>query len=112
MLVLSRKKNEAVVINENILVTVIELRGDKVRLGFEHPKEMSVHRKEVYDAIHALQETPAESEVRVPAKTSSENAEHLKTIERQNRIIQQQSELIHKMELMIRDYRQTLTDDQ
>lgn len=51
MLVLSRKKNESIVIN-NITVTVVEIRGDKVRLGIIAPKEVPVHRQEVYDAIH------------------------------------------------------------
>jgi carbon storage regulator len=53
MLVLSRKKNESIIINDNITVTVIEIRGDKVRLGIEAPKDVSVHRREVYEAIHA-----------------------------------------------------------
>ena len=52
MLVLSRKKNESIIINDNITITVIEIRGDKVRLGIEAPKEVSVHRREVYEAIH------------------------------------------------------------
>ncbi|MHC4371710.1 MAG: carbon storage regulator CsrA [Planctomycetota bacterium] len=52
MLVLSRKKNETLVIGDNISVVVIEIRGDKVRLGIEAPKEIPVHRQEVYDAIH------------------------------------------------------------
>jgi carbon storage regulator len=51
MLVLSRKKNESIVINDQIVVTVIEIRGDKVRLGIEAPKEVPVHRREVYDKI-------------------------------------------------------------
>jgi carbon storage regulator len=51
MLVLSRKKNESIVINDDITVVVIEIRGDKVRLGIEAPKEVPVHRREVYDAI-------------------------------------------------------------
>jgi carbon storage regulator len=51
MLVLSRKLNERIVINDNIVVTVVEIRGDKVRLGIEAPKEVTVHRREVYDAI-------------------------------------------------------------
>ena len=51
MIVLSRKKNECIVINNNINIYVIEIRGDKVRLGVEAPKEVSVHRREVYDAI-------------------------------------------------------------
>jgi carbon storage regulator len=51
MLVLSRKKNESIIINDHITVTVVEIRGDKVRLGIDAPKEISVHRREVYEAI-------------------------------------------------------------
>ena len=51
MLVLSRKTNESIVINNEITIVVVEIRGDKVRLGFEAPKEVPVHRREVYDAI-------------------------------------------------------------
>jgi carbon storage regulator len=51
MLVLSRKKDEKIIIGDNITVMVIEIRGDKVRLGIEAPKEITVHRQEVYDAI-------------------------------------------------------------
>ena len=51
MLVLSRKKDESIVINDNIVITVVDIRGDKVRLGFEAPKEITIHRREVYDAI-------------------------------------------------------------
>ena len=58
MLVLSRKKNESIVIDHNIVVTVVEIRGDKVRLGIEAPKDVSVHRQEVYDAIHSHDAIP------------------------------------------------------
>ena len=51
VLVLSRKKNESIVIGENIVVMVVDIRHDKVRLGIEAPKEVSVHRLEVYEAI-------------------------------------------------------------
>ena len=51
MLVLSRKKNESIIINNDITIVVVEIRGDKVRLGVEAPKEVPVHRREVYDAI-------------------------------------------------------------
>jgi carbon storage regulator len=51
MLVLSRKTNESIVINNEITIVVVEIRGDKVRLGVEAPKEVPVHRREVYDAI-------------------------------------------------------------
>ena len=53
MLVLSRKKDESVVINNNIRIVVVEVRGDKVRLGVEAPKEVPVHRSEVYEAINS-----------------------------------------------------------
>src|SRR5918994_3446369 len=52
MLVLSRKKNESIVINNDIVITVVEIRGDKVRLGVVSPKDVPVHREEVYEAIY------------------------------------------------------------
>jgi len=51
MLVLSRKKNESIVINDDIIIVVVEIRGDKVRLGVEAPSEIPVHRREVFEAI-------------------------------------------------------------
>jgi len=51
MLVLSRKNNESIVIRDDIVVTVVEIRGDKVRLGIDAPKEVPVHRREVYEKI-------------------------------------------------------------
>jgi carbon storage regulator len=51
MLVLSRQRDETIMIGDDIEVTVVDIRGDKVRLGITAPKEISVHRKEVYDAI-------------------------------------------------------------
>lgn len=54
MLVLSRKKNEAIIIGGGITVTVIDVRGDKVRLGIEAPRDVSVHRSEVAEAIAKL----------------------------------------------------------
>ncbi len=62
MLVLSRKKNESIIINENIVITVIEIRGDKIRLGIDAPKDVSVHRREVYEAIHSVDEKPRDEE--------------------------------------------------
>lgn len=52
MLVLTRRKNESIVINEDITVTVVEIIGPKVRLGIVAPKEIPVHRLEVHNAIH------------------------------------------------------------
>lgn len=51
MLVLTRKKDQSIVINNDIKIVVVEIRGDKVRLGIEAPKEVPVHRHEVFDAI-------------------------------------------------------------
>ena len=51
MFVISRQRDETIMIGDDIEVTVVDIRGDKVRLGIVSPKEMSVHRKEVYDAI-------------------------------------------------------------
>ena len=51
MLVLSRKKDEKIVIGDSNTLMVIEIRGDKVRLGIEAPRDVSVHREEVYEAI-------------------------------------------------------------
>jgi carbon storage regulator len=51
MLVLSRKKNESIVINGNVVITVIDVRGDKVRIGIDAPRDVVVHRQEVLDAI-------------------------------------------------------------
>lgn len=53
MLVLSRRKDEKIVIGDNITVMVIELKPDRVRLGIEAPPEITVHREEVYQAIKA-----------------------------------------------------------
>ena len=51
MLVLSRKKDERIMIGEDVTLMVIEIRGDKVRLGIDAPKDVSVHREEVFNAI-------------------------------------------------------------
>jgi carbon storage regulator len=74
MLVLSRKKNESIVINNDITIVVVEIRGDKVRLGVEAPKEVPVHRREVYDAIkrnEAAQNGSAQAEAGSNTASSS-----------------------------------------
>ena len=68
MLVLSRKKNESIVINNEITIVVVEIRGDKVRLGVEAPREVPVHRREVFDAIQRNLEAQASEQL--------ENTEH------------------------------------
>ncbi|MCD6435981.1 MAG: carbon storage regulator CsrA [Clostridiales bacterium] len=56
MLVLSRKKDESIMINDDIEITIIDIRGDKVRLGINAPRNNTVHRKEIYLAIQKEKE--------------------------------------------------------
>ena len=51
MLVLSRQRDESIIIGDNIVITIVDIRGDKVRLGIQAPTEIPVHRQEVYEAI-------------------------------------------------------------
>ena len=51
MLVLSRQKDETIMIGDDVEITIVDIRGDKVRIGISAPSEVPVHRKEVYDAI-------------------------------------------------------------
>jgi carbon storage regulator len=66
MLVLSRQKDESIMIGDDVEITIVDVRGDKVRLGIAAPREIAVHRREVYDAIQREksqkkeQETPQE----------------------------------------------------
>ncbi len=78
MLVLSRQRDESIVIGDNVVVTIVDIRRDKVRLGIEAPHEIPVHRREVYEAIQrenrrASQLEPADTqrlEPRDPADRS------------------------------------------
>jgi len=56
MIVISRQRDESIIIGDDIIVTVVEIRGDKVRLGIEHPTEVPVHRLEMYEAIRREEE--------------------------------------------------------
>ena len=69
MLVLSRKKSESIIITDDIVVTVLEVRGDKVRLGIDAPKEVTVHRREVYDAIKRSDASKEDSRENTPSDT-------------------------------------------
>ncbi len=51
MLVLSRQRDQSIIIGDNVVITIVDVRGDKVKLGIEAPKEIPVHRQEVYEAI-------------------------------------------------------------
>ena len=72
MLVLSRKKNESIVINDVITIVVVEIRGDKVRLGVEAPKEVPVHRREVYEAIKRNEAAQGKAAAIESSETTSE----------------------------------------
>lgn len=57
MLVLSRQSDETIIIGDNIRVTIVEVRGDKVRIGIDAPRDVAVHRQEIYDAIRKEAQT-------------------------------------------------------
>ncbi|MDR1902246.1 MAG: carbon storage regulator CsrA [Treponema sp.] len=67
MLILSRKINEKIMIGDEISISIIEIRGDQVRLGVEAPKAVKVFRQEVFDAIKAENKAAAESQPNFPA---------------------------------------------
>ena len=59
MLVLSRRLNESIVIGDNVTITVLEVRGDVVRIGIDAPRSVVVHRQEVHDALKSANESAA-----------------------------------------------------
>ena len=74
MLVLSRHRDESIIIGDNIVVTVVDVRGDKVRLGIDAPTEIPVHRQEVYEAIQReRQAEQQQSSSQQGASSKSEN---------------------------------------
>ena len=70
MLVLSRQKDESIIIGDDVEIVIVDVRGDKVRLGITAPKNVSVHRREVYEAIQREKKDKAEK-----AEQSNENVE-------------------------------------
>ena len=74
MLALSRKKNEALVINNNVEVTILEIKGDQVKMGIEAPKEVPVYRKEVYLQIQQSNKEAMDNTI------SQENLDALKNL--------------------------------
>ena len=66
MLILSRKVNEKVMIGDDISISIIEVRGDQVRIGVDAPRNVKVYRQEVYDAIKAENKAAAESKPVLP----------------------------------------------
>ena len=79
MLVLSRQRDERIMIGDDIVVTIVDVRGDKVRLGINAPRRIAVHRKEIYEAIQRekAQKQQAEDKAEEPkgdgGKTEGEN---------------------------------------
>ncbi len=71
MLVLSRRKDETIMIGDEVEITIVDVRGDTVRLGIKAPRSVSVHRKEIYDAIQA--ENIAAAKESAPAETTASN---------------------------------------
>jgi carbon storage regulator len=72
MLVLSRKKDETIMIGDEVEITIVDVRGDKVRLGITAPKSIPVHRREVYDAIQREKKAAAESQNHVEQESKEE----------------------------------------
>ncbi|MHC4271476.1 MAG: carbon storage regulator CsrA, partial [Planctomycetota bacterium] len=58
----SRQRDESIMIGDDVEITIVEVRGDKVRLGITAPREIPVHRREVYDAIQAEKDTKEKQE--------------------------------------------------
>jgi carbon storage regulator len=70
MLVLSRQRDESIIIGDNIVITIVDIRGDKVRLGINAPKDIPVHREEVYDAIQRERAAQREADTDAIAQDS------------------------------------------
>jgi len=66
MLILSRKVDEKIIIGDDIKISIIEIRGDQVRIGIDAPKKVKVYRQEVYDAIKAENKAALKSVVKIP----------------------------------------------
>jgi carbon storage regulator len=82
MLVLSRRRDESIMIGDDVEITIVDVRGDKVRLGITAPKSIPVHRREIYDAIQRekaeakkADEQPEKPARRQPEKSAQQHAE-------------------------------------
>ena len=71
MLVLSRQRDESIMIGDNVEIIIVDVRGDKVRLGITAPKEIPVHRREIYDAIQREKSQKKEPQAEQPEKTQT-----------------------------------------
>lgn len=82
MLVLSRQRDESIMIGDDVEITIVDVRGDKVRLGITAPKSIPVHRREIYDAIQRekaeakkADEQPQKPARRQPEKSAQQHTE-------------------------------------
>lgn len=74
MLVLSRQRDQSIMIGDDIEITIVDVRGDKVRVGINAPRRISVHRKEVYEAIRRESQTSAKPPADAPAAEAEPKA--------------------------------------
>ena len=80
MLVLSRQKDESIMIGDEVEITIVDVRGDKVRLGITAPKSIPVHRREIYDAIQREKAQKPEGEAHADGNNEpSDEPTHKKT---------------------------------
>jgi carbon storage regulator len=64
MLVLSRKRDESIIIGDDVVITVVDIKGEQVKIGVSAPKNVSIHRKEVYEAIQQENVAAAKTQVK------------------------------------------------
>ncbi len=83
MLVLSRQKDESIIIGDDVEIIIVDVRGDKVRLGITAPKNISVHRREVYEAIQREKREKAKKEATKDEVTEPKAAEEEKKKEKE-----------------------------
>lgn len=75
MLVLSRQRDESIMIGDDVEIIIVDVRGDKVRLGITAPKDIPVHRREIYDAIQREKSEKKDSEKQQDAEPRAEHDE-------------------------------------